>query len=175
MASLGHVAIGLAGGRIFSARAGAPPFSWKSALLWSALSLLPDLDAIGFYAGIPYGAPFGHRGASHALVVALLLGLLAALLAARARWPALRTGLFVTLVVGSHGLLDAMTDGGLGIALAWPFSRARLFLPWRPIPVAPIGAGMLSQRGLTVLFTELIYFAPLLLWALWPRTRSPKS
>jgi hypothetical protein len=34
---------------------------------------------------------------------------------------------------------------------------------------------MLSQRGLTVLFTELIYFAPLLLWALWPRTRSPKS
>jgi inner membrane protein len=175
VASLGHVAVGLAGGRVFSARAGASAFSWKSALLWSALSLLPDLDAIGLHAGIPYGAPFGHRGASHALLVALLIGVLAALLAPLARWPARRTGLFVTFVVGSHGLLDAMTDGGKGIALAWPFSHARMFLPWRPIPVAPIGAGMLSQRGLDVLVTELVYFAPLLLWALWPRSRSPKS
>lgn len=171
MASLGHVAIGLAAGRLFAARAGAPAPSWRSAVFWSALSLLPDLDVIGFAARIPYGAPFGHRGASHALLVAAAIGAVAALLAPKARWPALRTGVFVATVVGSHGVLDAMTDGGKGIALAWPFSSARMFLPWRPIPVAPVGVGLLSARGLEVVLTELVYFAPILLWALWPRTR----
>ena len=38
----------------------------------------------------------------------------------------------------SHGLLDAMTDGGLGIAFFSPFSNTRYFLPWRPIMVGPI-------------------------------------
>ena len=46
----------------------------------------------------------------------------------------------VALVVASHGLLDALTDGGLGAALLWPFSDERFFAPWRPLPVAPIGA-----------------------------------
>lgn len=39
----------------------------------------------------------------------------------------------------SHGLLDAMTDGGRGIAFFSPFSNHRYFLPWRPIRVSPIG------------------------------------
>ena len=171
MASLGHVAVGIAAARLFARAPGAPPFSARSAVAWSARSLLPDADVIAFGLGIPYGAPFGHRGASHSLVAALALALVTAALARRLRLPTVRSAAFVAVVVGSHGVLDAMTDGGKGIALLWPFTTERFFFPWRPIPVAPIGAGMLSARGLEVLMTELVYFSPLLLWALWPRRR----
>nr|HRC76832.1 rhodanese-like domain-containing protein [Kouleothrix sp.] len=33
-----------------------------------------------------------------------------------------------------HGVLDAMTDGGLGVAFFAPFSATRYFFPFRPIP-----------------------------------------
>ena len=39
----------------------------------------------------------------------------------------------------SHALLDAMTNGGLGVAVYWPFSLKRIFLPFKPIQVSPIG------------------------------------
>ena len=65
--------------------------------------------------------------------------------------------------------LDALTDGGLGAALAWPFSDARFFAPWRPIPVAPIGVGMLSRRGLEVVLAEAVLFLPIFAVGLWPR------
>lgn len=137
---------------------------------FSALSLAPDLDVIAFPLGIPYEDAFGHRGATHALLVAAL-GLLCALVPGEDR---LRAGLIGLGVLASHGILDAMTTGGLGPALGWPFSDARVFLPWRPIPVAPIGAGLLSTRGLTVFATEAVLFSPLLAYALWPR-RAPPS
>jgi membrane-bound metal-dependent hydrolase YbcI (DUF457 family) len=41
-------------------------------LAFSALSLAPDLDVIAFRFGIPYSAPFGHRGAAHSILVALV-------------------------------------------------------------------------------------------------------
>ena len=76
------------------------------------------------------------------------------------------------VAVGSHGLLDALTDGGLGAALLWPSSNARLFAPVRPLPVAPIGAGMLSSRGLYVVAVEFVLFLPFWAYALWPRRRA---
>jgi inner membrane protein len=91
-----------------------------------------------------------------------------------ARGPALKMGLLAFVAVGSHGLLDAMTTGGLGAALLWPFTHARYFLPWRPIPVAPIGAGMLSARGLYVVGVELLLFLPFWGYALWPRRRTAR-
>ena len=44
-------------------------------LLWVAAlgSVLPDIDALGFFVGIPYGSLFGHRGLTHSLAFALLL------------------------------------------------------------------------------------------------------
>jgi inner membrane protein len=57
-------------------------------------------------------------------------------------------------VTASHCLLDAMTNGGRGIALFAPFSNHRYFFPWRPIQVSPIGAGFFSARGLSVLVSE---------------------
>lgn len=137
---------------------------------FSALSLLPDADVIAFALGIPYAHPFGHRGASHALLVGLLIGgLLAAAVPTRSPRVRIRAAVLGALVTISHGLLDSLTDGGLGIALFWPFDDARYFAPWRPIPVSPIGAGLLSSRGLRVIATEALFFAPLFAYAFWPR------
>jgi len=76
--------------------------------------------------------------------------------------------------VASHGLLDALTNGGRGIALLWPFTNARYFAPWRPIPVAPIGLRFLSSRGLHVALVELALFSPLFVYGLWPRKTSKR-
>jgi inner membrane protein len=138
-------------------------------LLFSALSLLPDADVIGMHFGVPYGAPSGHRGATHSLVAALLVALVVAWLARRERTA--KVFVFVLLVVASHGCLDAMTDGGRGVAFLWPFTDARSFFPWRPIPVAPIGVRLLSARGLHAVLFEIAAFAPFWLYAIWPRRR----
>jgi inner membrane protein len=131
---------------------------------FSALSLLPDADVIAFVLGIPYEAPFGHRGATHSLAFAALCAGVA-FAVSRTSGLAVVTG----LVVLSHPLLDMLTDGGLGCALFFPLWNERLFWPVRPIPVAPLGVGMLSARGLAVVLTELVAFLPLVVFALWPR------
>ena len=65
---------------------------------------------------------------------------------------------FFFLATASHGLLDAMTDGGLGVAFCSPFDTRRYFLPWTPIRVSPIGLGrFLGARGLAVLRTEFLW------------------
>ena len=183
MASLGHVAVGMAAGRLWTGlqgqnEAGSFKPLARSMVAFSALSLAPDLDVIAFRFGIPYSAPFGHRGAAHSIFIALVLASIAAL-ATRVRPDQVnsnqtRTRLWVlcAVVAISHGLLDTLTDGGLGIALLWPFSNERYFAPWTPLPVAPIGARMLTSRGIRVVMTEALQFAPLLVWAVWPRRRS---
>jgi inner membrane protein len=185
MASIGHVAIALAAQRLHRRRA---PSRWPSlagALGWSALSMLPDLDVIAFSVGIPYGAPWGHRGATHSLGFALLVGFSAYVVAlelgrgcgepARGRHrSALATAALVAAVVASHGLADSLTDGGRGAALLWPFSDQRFFAPWRPIPVAPIGFDFVSADGLRVAAVELLLFAPFFGYGLWPRKAAPR-
>ena len=164
MASLGHVAVGVAAARAFH-RTGRPP-TWRSALSWSILSLLADADVIGFPLGVKYGDPWGHRGATHSLVAAMITGVVVGVAARRFNRPFRRTTMFAIAVLASHGLLDTMTDGGLGVALLWPFDLTRFFAAWRPIPVAPIGLAFLSPYGLLVSLTELVLFAPLLVYGL---------
>ncbi len=62
---------------------------------------------------------------------------------------------FLTLAMASHGLLDTLTSGGLGAALWWPFSEARIFAPVTPVRVSPIGMGFFSMRGVETLVSEL--------------------
>src|SRR5262249_61922508 len=61
--------------------------------------------------------------------------------------------------------------GGYGFAFWWPFSTERLFAPWHPIEVSPIGLRRFaSERGLEVLGSELIWVwlpAALVCTALW--------
>lgn len=155
MASFGHVAVGIAAARAYDGA-----FRWKTMVALSAFSLAPDLDVIAFKFGIPYAAPFGHRGATHSIAFAVFAGLIAFLLTRQ--WKAMLT---LFLVVLSHPLLDSLTDGGLGVALWWPFSNERIFSPWTPIPVAPIGKGMLSARGAYVMFVEAAVSLPFILLA----------
>ena len=57
-----------------------------------------------------------------------------------------------------HGLLDAMTNGGRGIALLSPVSNQRYFLPWTPIEVSPLGVrGFFNARGLAVMQSEIVW------------------
>jgi len=168
MASVGHIAVGLAAARAYRG-AGPPP--WTSMALWSALSLLPDADVVGFALGVQYGDPWGHRGATHSLTFSAAVGLAIGLVAPRFRLPAARTALTAILVLASHAALDSMTDGGLGCALLWPFDLTRYFAPWRPIPVAPIGLAFFTPDGGTVTLIELVLFSPACWFALRSRRR----
>jgi inner membrane protein len=84
------------------------------------------------------------------------------------------------LATASHGLLDAMTDGGLGVAFFAPFDNHRYFLTWRPIHVSPIAfERFFTERGLAVMKTELLWIwlpAGLLTVAAWffRQSRSPR-
>jgi inner membrane protein len=155
-----------------------------SKLVWIAgavFAVIPDLDAIGFRFGIHYGDFWGHRGFTHSLFfAALLAGVTAATLSRREKVGIGRNALFayLFLATASHGLLDAMTNGGLGIALFSPFNNSRYFLPWRPIRVSPIAIHIFfSTRGYDVLRSELLWiWAPAILLSglvlLWRRMRS---
>lgn len=135
--------------------------SWSTGLflLGAAAAVLPDLDGLGWRLGIPYEHWLGHRGFSHSLLFALLFSAAAAWIFSRRRTQTVSSGaLFWFLLVGcgSHGLFDALTDGGLGVAFFAPFDNARIFFPWQPIPVAPLSPRrLLTARGLTVLVSEL--------------------
>ena len=170
MASIGHVAVGMALGRWSVGRAPVRQQLLAMGTL-AALAMMPDADVVAFALRIPYAAPWGHRGATHSLVFAALLSLGVAAGAWALKRPVLKVGLLTFAAVGSHGLLDSLTTGGLGAALLWPFDLTRYFAPVRPIPVAPIGAGMLSARGLYVVAVELVLFLPFWAYALWPRRR----
>ena len=125
-----------------------------------ACSVLPDLDVIGFRFGVHYGDFWGHRGLTHALAFAALLAavLTAGILGTRREISRVSLFVYLFLSTASHGLLDAMTNGGLGVAFFSPFDNGRYFLPSRPIRVSPIGVSrVFGSRGLAVLKSELLW------------------
>ncbi len=170
MASIGHVLVGLAAARAHD-HATSGPRSTRlrivGAVFFAQLALIPDLDVIGFRFGVRYEDVLGHRGASHALLVGLVAGLLIAWPLARAlRATYAATAAAAIAALCSHGLLDMLTDGGLGAAILWPISDARFFFPWQPLPVAPIGRAFLSLRGAYCVLVEVVLLSPFLAYAL---------
>ena len=123
-----HVVVG-------GALAGASPAPrLRLALVLAVLSALPDADVIGLRLGIPYGHPLGHRGFTHSIAFALLCGGVTPWLAGRPwrsgerrGWQLAALGFLATL---SHGVLDAFTNGGLGVGFLIPLSAERFFFPW---------------------------------------------
>ncbi len=171
MASIGHIAIGVAAGRhVRSQQVSKKQWLLATALL-CFLSFSPDLDVVGFSMGVPYLALWGHRGASHSFVFAVLIGLAAAGLFRRqlgvSYW---RLAVLCILAMASHGVLDAMTTGGEGIGFLWPFSHERFFLPLRFIPVSHIGLRVTS-RQMVIFAVEVFLFLPFFIYGL----RSPKQ
>jgi inner membrane protein len=149
-----HALAGLAVGDLLAP--GPMPLPYYA--LAGGLGVLPDLDVLAFSFGIPYGARFGHRGFSHSIACAVLAGLAAALATAPFLGvPWWRLAVAFTAVTASHTLLDALTDGGLGVAFFSPFDDRRYFLPWRPIRVSPIGRAAFSRWGLRALRSEVVW------------------
>lgn len=139
----------------------APKHERSTLLVKSAVysSMLPDLDVIGFRLGVRYEEMLGHRGLSHSLAFALAWALVVTLVLFRKlkRSEQLIAFFVLGLSTASHGVLDAMTDGGLGVAFFAPFSNSRYFLPWEPIQVSPIGRGFFSLEGVEVIMSEALW------------------
>lgn len=137
-----------------------PSLPKRAWILGAACSTLPDIDVIGFRLGLHYEDFWGHRGFTHSLLFAAVLATLAVLVAFRNTASGERRLLwfYLFLATASHGLLDAMTNGGLGVAFFSPFDSTRYFLPWRPILVSPIGVTrFFSSRGREILRNELLW------------------
>jgi len=127
--------------------------------LGAVLAVVPDLDVVGLAFGWGLDHPLGHRGLSHSLSVAIALAGLATVAVpaqpAERRW---RVWLILALAAASHGLLDALTNGGRGVAFFAPVVWTRWHFPVRPIEVSPIGVWtFFSRRGLEVLTNEVVW------------------
>jgi len=101
MPSVGHVAVGLAAGRL---QAGDGP-RLRPTLVITGLSLFPDLDVLGWSVRWSRHFPLWHRGASHSLVLAACAAVLGTFLLDRRRGVAI-TFLLAFATAASHGLLD---------------------------------------------------------------------
>ena len=148
-----HAIVAVTMGRSFQNK----ELSWRELGLGAFCSVVPDLDVIGFPLGIQYGDMWGHRGLTHSVMFAALLAGILVAVWYRAKPAAAMTGLFLYffLCTASHGVLDAMTNGGLGVAFFSPFDTTRYFFPVRPILVSPIGISeFFSAYGVRVLVSE---------------------
>lgn len=128
-------------------------------LLGILCSVFPDADVLGFQFGIAYESFWGHRGFTHSFFFAFCAALLLVFVfyANTKRFSKMWWGLvsYFFLCMASHGILDAMTTGGRGIAFFSPFENSRYFLPWRGIQVSPLGVkNFFSEWGLEVLRSE---------------------
>ena len=142
-------------GRVLTRFRRLPVHLW---VLAAGLAMLPDLDVLAGPLGIPWGSPWAHRGLTHSLTAAVLVSLTVAALAHR------RTGLrlsacwgLLAVAMASHGVLDALTDGGSGVAFLAPFDDTRFFFPWRPIRVSPLWRGFFTSHGLETLASEVTW------------------
>ncbi len=158
MASIfGHAVAAIALGQSFTK----PTYTWKLMTLGMLCAMLPDTDVIGFKYDIAYESFWGHRGFSHSLLFALGIGILVTFIFYTKKCTSITAialiGYF-SICTASHGILDAMTTGGLGVAFFSPFNDTRYFLPWRPIQVSPIGIhNFFGSRGFKVIASELIW------------------
>ncbi len=168
---LSHVTVALALGSLFPGTI--LPRKWL--LIGALCATLPDVDIIAFQLGIPYQHMLGHRGLTHSIFFAVVLALTiagVALFTAESRRLAPMLSLYLCACTVSHGLLDAFTNGGYGVAFWAPFSDQRFFFAWRLIDAAPLSTTrFLSSKALVVIGTELMWVVlPSLLIALFVAT-----
>ncbi len=131
-------------------------------LLWlgAFCTIVPDFDVVGFAFGVSYADVFGHRGFTHSLLFAGILSAILGQVFLQHRDDASRPAciVFLFLCTASHGVFDALTNGGLGVAFFAPFDDTRYFFPWRPIQVSPLGVRQFFSRwGALVVLTEIIW------------------
>lgn len=175
-----HSVVAISSGIAFSAR----KIPLKFWILSIVCSSLPDADVIGYhFFSIPYGHFLGHRGFFHSPFFAVIVGIFTVSLFFRdtkaftGRWWIYV--LYFSILTASHGLMDALTNGGRGIALLSPYTNERYFFPWRPLEVSPLSVkAFISRRGLAVLKSEMLWIwvpsiflvlLPKIIRIVWPR------
>ena len=137
-----------------------PILTWPIVFMGMICSIIPDVDVIGFSFGIHYGDLWGHRGLTHSLFFAALLSVTLTGVWYRQKSSAAKAGIgvYLFLCMASHGVLDAMTDGGLGVAFFSPFDATRYFFPFRPVAVSPIGIGdFFNGSAVQILVSEVTW------------------
>lgn len=126
------------------------------------LAVLPDADLIGDVFGVPYAHELGHRGFTHSLLFAAFAGGAGAWFVRRHGVEAVRDRIRLAavfaLATASHGILDALTDGGKGVGFFIPLSNERFFFPWRPLRVVPLELDRLQVTRIgDILRSELLW------------------
>ena len=116
-------------------------------------SILPDIDVFAFHFGIPYESPLGHRGFTHSVLFAATWAVVLTFIFGKAYKKLFLLVIFFSTV--SHGILDAMTNGGRGVGFLIPFDNERYFFPFRVIKVSPLKIGhFFSEWGWQVILSE---------------------
>ena len=116
---------------------------------------------------------------THSLLFAAIIAAGLTLILKREFPPPWKLGTLLFVIIVSHGVFDAMTNGGLGIAFFSPFNTQRYFFSWRPIQVSPIGIRrFFTWRAMHILSTEILWvWLPALLFAvlvrLWQGRNKP--
>ncbi len=153
-----HAVVGLAVGIAISTKHPDHSFVWLSVIA----SCFPDIDGLSFALGIPYKSLFGHRGFFHSILFAILLSsTIVYLYFPEARlfsvsWFFYESIFF--LITMSHGILDAMTAGGMGVAFFSPFSQKRYLFPWKPLVACPLTLkDFFSEWGKIVAKSEFMW------------------
>lgn len=154
MASIfGHVVVGATLVNVFDEK------KTGSLIVAGVIStVIPDIDVLTFQFGIAYGDMFGHRGFTHSLLFAVLWSVMITFLPYFGQSRKSLVFVYIFLSTLSHGLLDALTNGGLGVGFFVPFDETRYFFDFRPIQVSPIGVkAFFSSEGVGVVVSELVW------------------
>jgi inner membrane protein len=131
---------------------------WAIPVSCGLLAVAPDLDTFAMRAlDIPAGNFLGHRGFFHSPFFLILISCaLAWMVGGRG---ARSLAILWSVCAVTHPLLDALTDGGGGVMLLFPWSALRMFFPWRPIHVSPISISRFFDKAGYILLSELPFCA----------------
>jgi inner membrane protein len=167
---ISHSIVAVVFGKLFSKSTGV-----KFWLLSIICAILPDFDVILLLFDIQHMNMFGHRGISHSILFALVAALLIVVMGFpeikhfSRKWRSFVVYFF--LVGLSHGILDAMTSGGLGVGFFMPFDSTRYFFPVRPIRASLLSLiSFFKNEGGQILISEIIWIwipAVVFLIGLW--------
>lgn len=115
-----------------------------------------DLDYISVAFEVRPHEVLGHRGATHSIFVAIAIAAILAFAFFRRQF--LRVFAFLAAAGASHGILDAMTAGDLGVAFFWPVTPARFHFPFALVASCPVGVNeWLGPWGLLTIVNEGLY------------------
>jgi inner membrane protein len=164
MPDVGHVAVGLAAARAYERR---DAWTWRAGIAFSVLSLLPDADIpVSAALHAPWNTPLGHRGWTHSLFFAALVAAGVWAFSRRRRLT-----LFAFLVVASHGALDMLDRGRLGVEYLWPLSAKNYFWPLRVLPGGEPPGGLWSWAEARQVLVGTLWFVPCFAYAFQRRLK----